>query len=58
MKFFAFLTLVLCTVLVCALPFIVAHAPDAAAQQGHVLLTIGFFAPRIGLGAMVVLCDD
>ena len=58
MKFFAFVTLVLCTVLVCALPFIVAHAPDAAAQQGHVLLTIGFFAPLIGLGAMVVLCDD
>ena len=58
MKFFAFLTLVLCTVLVCAWPFIVAHAPDAAAQQGHVLLTIGFFAPLIGLGAMVVLCDD
>ena len=58
MKFFACLTLVLCTVLVCALPFIVAHAPDAAAQQGHVLLTIGFFAPLIGLGAMVVLCDD
>ena len=58
MKFFAFLTLVLCTVLVCALPFIVAHAPDAAAQQGHVLLTIGFFAPLIGLGAMVGLCDD
>ena len=58
MKFFAFLTLVLCTVLVCALPFIVAHAPDAAAHQGHILLTSGFFAPLIGLGAMVVLCDD
>ena len=58
MRFFTFLTLVLCTVLVCALPFIVAYAPEQAAQQGHVLLTIGFFAPLIGLGAMVVLCDD
>ena len=35
MKFFAFLTLVLCTVLVCSLPFIVAYAPEQAAQQGH-----------------------
>ena len=58
MRFFTFLTLGLCTVLVCSLPFIVAYAPEQAAQQGHVLLTIGFFAPLIGLGAMVVLCDD
>ena len=58
MKLFAFLTLVLCTVLVCALPFIVAYAPEQAAQQGHVLITVGFFAPLIGLGSMVVLCDD
>ena len=58
MKLFAFFTLVLCTVLVCSLPFIVAYAPDAAARQGHILLTIGFFAPLIGLGSMVVLCDD
>ena len=58
MRFFAFITLVLCTVLVCSLPFIVAYAPEQAAQQGHVLMTIGFFAPLIGLGAMVSLCDD
>jgi hypothetical protein len=58
MRFFAFITLVLCTVLVCSLPFVVAYAPEQAAQQGHVLMTIGFFAPLIGLGAMVALCDD
>ena len=58
MKLFAFFTLVLCTVLVCSLPFIVAYAPEKAAQQGHILLTVGFFAPLIGLGSMVVLCDD
>ena len=58
MNFFAILTLVLCTVLVCSLPFIVAYAPEQAAEQGHVLMTIGFFAPLIGLGSMVVLCDD
>jgi len=58
MKIFAFVTLLLCTALVCALPFIVAYAPDAATQNGHVLLTIGFFAPLIGLGSMVALCDD
>tara|TARA_R110000824_G_scaffold45892_2_gene132428 strand:- start:290 stop:466 length:177 start_codon:yes stop_codon:yes gene_type:complete len=58
MRFFAFLTLVLCTILVCSLPFIVAYAPEQAAHQGHVLLTIGFFAPLIGLGSMVILCDN
>ena len=58
MKLFAFLTLMLCTALVCSLTFIVAYEPDAAAQQGHILLTVGFFAPLIGLGSMVVLCDD
>tara|TARA_R100001126_G_scaffold101220_2_gene81314 strand:+ start:521 stop:697 length:177 start_codon:yes stop_codon:yes gene_type:complete len=58
MRFFAFITLVLCTVLVCSLPFIVACAPEQAVQQGHVLMTIGFFAPLIGLGAMVILCDN
>ena len=58
MKFFAFITLVLCTVLVCSLPFIVAYAPEQAAQPGHVLISVGFFAPLIGLGAMVILCDD
>ena len=58
MKFFAFITRGLGTVWVCSLPFIVAYAPEQAAQQGHVLITVGFFAPLIGLGSMVILCDD
>ena len=57
MKTLAFITLALCTTLVCSLPFIVAMAPDQALQHGHVLLTIGFFAPLIGFGALVALCD-
>ena len=52
------INLIVCSATVCLMPLLVAYHPEVVVAHGATLFLTTLLASFIGLGSLVVLCDD